>query len=115
MKKLVILLVLLTFVNVNAQDLVKKVNFTAIGSENYFKRSDSSSISSSLSTSDKKIKLSIYQMVQMETDSSVVVNKLQKVKLVGCYQIAEKLIIIPPDWDGNNINAFGVRLCFQIR
>lgn len=109
MKKLSFILVLLTFFNVNAQELQKKIKFTAINSENYFKKIDSMSISNTLrSVGDKKI-LSIYQIVKMETDSSVV-KKLSKVQLVGYYQIAERFIFTRPEWNHSNVDAFGFKL-----
>ena len=110
MKKLLIFLVLLTFVIVNAQEFLKQIKFTAIVSENYFKRTDSVSLPT-LSIIDKKTKLpSIYQMVNIKTDSSVIVKKLPKVQLVGYYQIAERLIFTRPEWNQSNVDAFGFKL-----
>jgi hypothetical protein len=109
MKKLFFILVLLTVFNVNAQDLQKKIKFTAIVSENYFKRTDSVSLPT-LSIIGKKSTLSIYQMVNMETDSSVVVKKLPKVQLVGYYQITQRLIFTRPEWNQSNVDAFGFKL-----
>ena len=120
MKTLSFILVLLTFFSVNSQELQKKIKFTARCSENYFKRTDSVSnpnpISNTLSIIDKKIKLpSIYQMVNVKTDSSVVVKKLPKVKILNYYLIVENVIITLPDWEFANIDAFGFKLCYQIR
>ncbi len=115
MKKLVILLVLLIFVNVNAQELQKKIKFTAIGSEHYFKRTNSVSISNSfISIADKKVTLSI-NMDFENTDSSVVLKKLPKVKSFNYYSIIENIIVTNPDWDLNNVDPFGFKLVYQMR
>lgn len=115
MKKLII--ILLVALNVNAQEL-KKIEFTAISSEDYFKRTDSVSnpISNTLSIIDKKIKLpSIYQIVNIKTDSSVIVKKLPKVENFNYYLIAENVTITAPDWEFANIDAFGFKLLYRIK
>jgi hypothetical protein len=114
MKKLSLILVLLTSFSVNSQEFEKQIKFTAIVSENYFKRTDSFSLPT-LSIGDKKSKLSIYQMVNLKTDSSVVVKKLPKVEILNYYSIVENVIITAPDWEFANIDAFGFKLCYQIR
>ena len=115
MKKLVIvILVLLTFnVNVNGQDLQKKIKFTAIGSENYFKRTDS--VSNSLSIGYKEKKVTIYKIDFSKTNDSLVLQKLPKVELLNYYTLSENIIITAPDWEFDNIDAFGFKLFYKIK
>ena len=101
---------LLTLFSVNAQELQKKVKFAAINSENHLKRANVISILNTLSIRGKSDDLSIYQLVDMKTDSSVVVKELPKVQLVGYYQITKKIVLTHPEWNQSNVDAFGFKL-----
>ena len=111
MKKLFLILVLLTFINVNSQDLKREIKFTAISSENYFKGTNSVVIYTTLSSISEETKLApIYQILNLKTDSSVVVSKLPKVKRLNYYLITKKLAITAPEWNQSNVDAFGFKL-----
>lgn len=113
MKKLSFILVLLTFANVNSQDFLKEIKFTATGSENYFKRTDS--VSNPLIIVYKEKKISIYKIDLSKTNDSLVLQKLPKVELLNYYTISENIIITAPDWEFDNIDALGFKLFYKIK
>lgn len=118
MKKLILIVLVLIFYNVNGQELRQNINFTIVSSS----KIDGNKIDSLftfipniISITDKKITLSIYT-IDFEKNPELVINeKLPKVRLLSYYKIAENLAITTPEWEFDNINAVGFRLTYDIR
>lgn len=115
MKKLVVILVVLVCLNINAQE--KKIEFTIIASSKIDGKEIDSVFkfipNSFVSVTDKEVTLSIHMKFE-DTEKSVN-QKLPKVRSLSYYQIAENMIITPPEWNQSNVDAFGIRLLFPIK
>lgn len=111
MKKTLIIVLIFTLCNVNAQELKKNSRFTPISEPNSrITVTDPLLFSTNTykSIETKKINFSINCIEEKRSPNQQLLN----VK-VNYYQVVDKLIIIPPDW--GNINALGFRIAYQIQ